>query len=121
VLSLHGLGDYYVPFSMEQVYAAEAQRQGTDGLLVQRAVRTAGHCEFTPQEAQRAFADLVRWVESRGGEGREARPGGDDVLDRREVASAAFGCRWTTPAAALPAEARGTRELYAPCPRPAAG
>jgi predicted alpha/beta hydrolase len=103
VLSIHTLGDYYVPFSMEQVYAAEAEQQGTRDLLVQRAVRAAGHCEFTPQEAITQFDDLVRWVED------GVKPDGDDVLDRAEVASPDFGCDWTTPATT------GTRRLYPAC------
>ena len=103
VLSIHTLGDYYVPFSMQQVYAAEAEEQGTRDLLVQRAVRAAGHCEFTPQEAATQFDDLVRWVE--GG----VKPAGDDVLDRAEVAAPDFGCAWTTPATT------GTRRLYPAC------
>ncbi len=103
VLSIHTLGDYFVPFSMEQVYAAEAEQQGTRDLLVQRAVRAAGHCEFTAQEAIAQFDDLVKWVE----EG--VKPAGDDVLDRAAVASPGFGCAWTTQVAT------GTRRLYPAC------
>lgn len=109
VLSIHTLGDYYVPFSMEQFYAAEAVEQGTDDLLVQRAVRAAGHCEFTPQEAASQFLDRVEWVE----EGVE--PAGQSVLDRDMVASPDYGCPFTTPVTT------GTRSLYDPCPEPTAG
>jgi hypothetical protein len=104
VLSIHTLGDYYVPFSMQQYYAADAARQGNADLLVQRAVRAAGHCEFTRQEAAQQFFDLVRWVED--GE----RPAGQSVLDRRVVASPDYGCPFTTPVRT------GTRALYEPCP-----
>ena len=103
VLTLHTLGDYYVPFSMQQVYAAEAEQQGTRDLLVQRAVRAAGHCEFTPQEATQQFDDLVAWVED------GVEPAGDDVLDAAAVAAPDFGCEWTTPTRT------GTRRLYPTC------
>ncbi len=104
VLSVHTLGDYFVPFSMEQYYAAEAAEQGTSDLLVQRAVRAAGHCEFTPEEAEAQFLDLVQWVE----EGE--RPAGQPVLDRDVVASPDYGCAFTTPVGT------GTRVLYPACP-----
>jgi hypothetical protein len=91
VLSIHTLGDYYVPFSMEQYYALDAQEQGNADLLVQRAIRAAGHCEFTPDEAATQFLDLVQWVE----EGEE--PAGASVLDPEVVASPDYGCEFTTP------------------------
>jgi hypothetical protein len=89
VLSLHNLGDLFVPFSMEQIYAVRAARNGRSGLFVSRAIRAAGHCDFTPAELSRAFDDLVTWVD------RGRRPGGDAILNRRAVAEPAFGCRYT--------------------------
>jgi hypothetical protein len=105
VLSLHDLGDLFVPFSMEQIYAAEVARHGRGRLLVQRAIRATGHCEFSPAEAGAAWDDLTAWV--RGG----PRAAGDPV-DRRSVAAADYGCRFTDRAAYL----TGSRPLYAPCP-----
>jgi len=90
VLSLHTLGDLFVPFSMEQVYAQRAKSHGRSHLFVSRAIRALGHCEFTAAELTRGFDDLVRWV--RAGK----RPAGDDVLDRAVVARPRFGCRFTT-------------------------
>lgn len=110
VLSVHTLGDYYVPFSMEQYYALDAQQQGNADLLVQRAVRAAGHCEFTPEEASAQFLDLVQWVE----EG--VRPAGASVLDPEVVASPDYGCAFTTPLAATEPAESSTRGLYEPCP-----
>ncbi len=104
VLSIHTIGDYYVPFSMEQYYAAEAEEQGTSDLLVQRAVRAAGHCEFTPEEASAQFLDLVEWVNE------DVEPAGQSVLDPEVVASPTYGCPFTTPVRT------GTRALYDPCP-----
>jgi hypothetical protein len=112
VLSLHGLGDLFVPFSMEQTYAREVAAAGRAELLVQRAVRTAGHCEFSPVEAGTAWDDLVAWVE--GGE----RPAGDEVLDPAVVAGPAYGCRFSDPAAyasAGPVSEQETRRLFGSC------
>ncbi|WP_239082485.1 alpha/beta hydrolase family protein [Actinoplanes teichomyceticus] len=89
VLSLHDIGDLFVPFSMEQEYAQRAARNGRAGLFVARAVRGVGHCDFTEAELARGFDDLVSWMRT----GRRAA--GDAILDRRVVASAAFGCRFT--------------------------
>jgi hypothetical protein len=89
VLALHTLGDLFVPFAMMQRYAAEAALRGRSGNVVTRAIRGVGHCDFTQAELQEGFDDLTAWV--RGGK----RPAGDAILDRRAVAAADFGCRWT--------------------------
>ncbi|MET0491797.1 MAG: phthalyl amidase [Actinoplanes sp.] len=89
VLSLHDIGDLFVPFSMEQEYAQRAARNGRSKLFVSRAVRGTGHCDFTQPELRRGFDDLVSWVRT------GHRPGGDAILDRRAVAAPAFGCRYT--------------------------
>ncbi|WP_346622072.1 esterase [Blastococcus montanus] len=104
VLSIHTLGDYYVPFSMQQYYAEDVLEEGNEDLLVQRAIRAAGHCEFTPEEASAQFFDLVEWVED------GVTPAGASVLDDAVVASPTYGCEFTTPAAT------GTRVFYEPCP-----
>ncbi|GAA2215341.1 alpha/beta hydrolase [Nonomuraea monospora] len=106
VLSLHDLGDAFVPFSMEQYYRADVARHGRSGLLVQRAIRAVGHCEFSDAEAGAAWDDLVRWERT----GR--RPQGDDVTNRAVVAAPSYGCRFTDPAA----YSTGTRPLFTPCP-----
>ena len=74
---------------------------------MQRAIRTAQHCEFSPAEAGRAWDDLARWVN--GG----PRPAGDPVTDPAQVARPDFGCRFTDPTGA-PA---GTRALFPACPK----
>ncbi|MFG2109597.1 alpha/beta hydrolase family protein [Micromonospora chersina] len=107
VLSLHDLGDLFVPFSMEQAYARDTAWHGRSRLVVQRAVRAAQHCEFSPAEAGAAWDDLVSWV--RTGQ----RPAGDPVTDRKAVAAPDFGCRFSDPAAW--ATGSGTRRLYPPC------
>ncbi|WP_433393115.1 hypothetical protein [Micromonospora sp. KLBMP9576] len=108
VLSLHGIGDMQVPFSMEQIYRREAVANKRGQVLVQRAIRTSGHCEFSPAEVGSAFNDLVNWV------GNGVQPVGDDVTTPATVAAATYGCRFSDPAAY--AGGTGTRRLYAPCP-----
>jgi hypothetical protein len=108
VLSLHGLGDLFVPFSMEQIYAKEAARNHRSGLLVQRAIRTTQHCEFSDVEAGTAWDDLVRWI------GKGTRPAGDVTTKPQVVARPDYGCRFSDPAAY--AAGTGTRRLFPACP-----
>jgi acetyl esterase/lipase len=90
VLTLHTLGDLFVPFSMEQIYAQRVAEQGASDLLVQRAIRDFGHCSFTAEELIGGFVDLVNWVEF------GVKPAGDDVLDMAAVADPNFGCTFTS-------------------------
>lgn len=89
VLTLHTIGELFVPFHMEQVYARRVMQGGNPDLLVQRAIRGRGHCEFTAAELTTAFNDLVGWVVN------GATPEGDDILDPAKVAEPDFGCRFT--------------------------
>ncbi|MEU5906982.1 hypothetical protein [Micromonospora sp. NPDC047527] len=107
VVSLHGLGDLFVPFSMEQAYATDVARHGRSRLVVQRAIRTTQHCEFSPAEAGAAWDDLVSWVRT------GKRPAGDTVVDPAVVARADYGCRFSDRAAY--AAGVGTRRLYPAC------
>ncbi|WP_369411396.1 hypothetical protein [Deinococcus betulae] len=100
VLTVHTTGDFYVPFKHQQLYRAAVNAAGNGERLVQRAVRAAGHCEFTPAELVEAFTDLVKW------EAGGAKPAGDDVTTPSVVAEAAYGCRFT----------RGTRAGVEACP-----
>jgi hypothetical protein len=56
---------------------------------VSRAIRGVGHCDFTQPELRQGFDDLVGWVRT------GHRPAGDAILNRRTVAAADFGCRYT--------------------------
>ena len=105
-LTLHGLGDMFVPFSMEEAYGSEVAGHHLSGLVVQRAIRSAQHCEFSPAEAGQAWDDLAGWVH--GGK----RPAGDAVTDPAVVAEPDFGCRFSDPTA----YPTGTRGLFPPCP-----
>jgi hypothetical protein len=84
LLTLHNTGDLFVPISLEQSYARLAASAGAGDLLVQRAIRRPGHCNFTEPERLQAFRDLAAWVE------RGARPAGDDILGDLRDAGVAF-------------------------------
>jgi hypothetical protein len=89
MLSLHTLGDLFVPFHMEQEYARRVKSNKASHLLVQRATRDFGHCAFTGPELVQTFVDLVTWVEA------GVKPAGDQVLDPAAVADPDFGCTYT--------------------------
>ena len=103
VLTLHDLGDLFVPFSMEQVYARRVAAAGLSDRVVQRAIRGVGHCDFTAAEMVAGFTDLVRWVEA------GVKPAGDDVLTPSVVAAPTYGCQFTT-------ATRNLGPFTAPCP-----
>ncbi len=89
VVSLHTLGDLFVPFKMEQVYAARTKAKGTDRFLVQRAIRDVGHCAFTAAEATAAFDAMIQW------EAGGPKPAGDDVTTPEVIADPRYGCTFT--------------------------
>lgn len=90
-VSLHTLGDLFVPFSMEQIYLERTRFWGQQHLFVPRAIRAVQHCEFSIPEQEQAFADMLNWVD------HGVTPRGDRILDRKAVQRANFGCRFTTP------------------------
>lgn len=89
VVSIHTLGDLFVPFSMQQIYQQRSTAKGNGNWLVQRAIRGASHCDFTVAEQVQAFTDMVAWAE--GG----VKPAGDDVTTPATVAAASYGCTFT--------------------------
>ncbi|MBS3939373.1 MAG: hypothetical protein KG028_00255 [Actinobacteria bacterium] len=100
VLSIHTIGDLFVPIEMQQIYAREVAANGRSDLLVQRAIRDVGHCTFTDAEWRQSFGDLFTWVET------GARPDGDDLV--ADIADPLLGCDWTVGTG-------GIRALF-PCP-----
>ena len=100
VLSLHTIGDLFVPFSMEQIYARRAAAEGAADRLVTRAIRDHGHCGFAVPEEEAAFSALVQWVDT------GVRPAGDDILNPAAVASSTFGCQFSV----------SGHSGFAPCP-----
>ena len=89
VVTIHTLGDLFVPFSMEQVYQKRVAAKGNSAWLVQRAIRGASHCDFTVAEAVTAFDDMIKW------EADGIKPLGDDVVTPAVVAAATYGCTHT--------------------------
>ncbi|SEJ44209.1 hypothetical protein SAMN04488058_10846 [Deinococcus reticulitermitis] len=100
VLTMHTLGDFYVPFKHQQNYRRAVARSGNENLLVQRAVRAPGHCDFVGAELVEGFNDLVAWEKT------GQKPAGDDVLTANVLADPNYGCAFT----------RQTREGVAACP-----
>ena len=106
VLTMHTVGDLFVPMHMQQIYAERVNARGKAGdLLVQRAIRDYGHCTFSVDEWEEGMADLVNWVEN------GVKPLGDDFLDPVAVADPAFGCAFTVPERLYPDPL-----TVAPCP-----
>ena len=89
VVSIHTLGDLFVPFSMEQTYQKRVAAKGNSAWLVQRAIRGVSHCDFTVAEQATAFDDMIKW--ERDG----VKPAGDDVVTPATVAAATYGCTFT--------------------------
>jgi pimeloyl-ACP methyl ester carboxylesterase len=87
VITLHGTGDLYVPISLEQTLKRAVDAAGRSSSLVQRIIRSPGHCTFSGPEQTAAFNVLAVWA-SQG-----QRPEGDDVLGDLSDA----GRRFTNP------------------------
>ena len=120
VVSIHTLGDLFVPFSMEQIYQKRVAAKGNSVWLVQRAIRGASHCDFTVAEQVSAFDDMIKW--ERDG----VKPNGDDVVTASTVAAPTYGCTFTNNTLG-PDESGTTRALRpailattaaTPCPAP---
>jgi hypothetical protein len=109
VVSIHTLGDLFVPFSMEQVYQKRVAAKGNSAWLVQRAIRGISHCDFTIAEQTTAFDDMLKW------EAGGAKPAGDDVVTPATVAAPTYGCTFTknTPTADDAASTLGLRQIIA--------
>lgn len=90
VLTLHTLGDFYVPFRHQQLYRQGAIEHGAEDLLVQRAIRAPGHCDFSGSEISTALINWLAWVNKIG-----PKPDGDEVLDPAVVKDPRYGCDHT--------------------------
>jgi pimeloyl-ACP methyl ester carboxylesterase len=87
VMTLHGSGDLYVPITLEQSLKRAVDGAEKSSLLVQRIIRSPGHCNFSAEEQGDAFDALVRWAR------KGVKPDGDDVLG--DLTNA--GMRFTNP------------------------
>ncbi len=84
LLMIHTTGDGWVPISGMQAFRRLAEAADDSELLVQRAVRAAGHCDFSDQELITAMEDLINWVEN------GVKPEGEDILGPLEDAGLDF-------------------------------
>src|ERR1700722_19825249 len=106
VLSVHGIGDLFVPLAMDQQYDAMMVAHGEGGLFGARAIREVTHCGYTTSELSSAFSALVSWIHT------GKRPAGDNILNPKAVASPLFGCQFTAPTPDAHPEFKAT----VPCP-----
>lgn len=92
LLTLHGIGDMFVPFSMEQVLYERALAAGKTDMLVQRAIREVGHCSYSATELENGWDALVNWVAT------GHKPAGDNVMAPLTSGyDPTFGCQFTRP------------------------
>ena len=116
MVSIHTLGDLFVPFSMQQVYQKRVAAKGNGTWLVQRAIRGASHCDFTIAEQVDAFDAMIK-LETSG-----VKPAGDDVVTAATVAAPSYGCTFTKntlgqdDGAGVRALRAGIAASSAPCP-----
>ena len=104
VVSIHTLGDLFVPFSMQQVYNKRVAAKGNSQWLVQRAIRGASHCDFSVLEQVEAFDAMINWEQN------GIKPMGDDVMTPATVAATTYGCTYTRDTLG-PDESGATRAL----------
>jgi hypothetical protein len=89
VVTVHTLGDLFVPISMEQIYRTRMEANNWGDNLVQRAVRAPGHCDFSLAEFVETLDAMLEWEQN------GTVPAGDDLLDPVVVADPQFGCQFT--------------------------
>ncbi len=74
LLTMYTTGDFIVPVVNAQALQNAVDKAGKGNLLVQRLIRSAGHCGYSDQEQVTAFGDLVKWVRL------GIKPDGDNVF-----------------------------------------
>lgn len=89
VVTVHTLGDLFVPISMQQIYRTRMEENNFGDNLVQRAVRAPGHCDFSFAEFENTLDAMLQWEQD------GIKPAGDDFLDPAVVANDQFGCQFT--------------------------
>jgi len=71
ILAMHGTGDTLVPVEQTHRYKELLEKKGNGHLFVLKVIDRPGHVTFVPEEYERAFKELVAWVE----EGVKPTPG----------------------------------------------
>ncbi len=87
LMTVKGTGDLFTPISLDQSYGRLVCEAGDEANLVQRAVRRAGHCDFSLSESAGTLLDMTDWL------GRGIRPKGEDLSGDL----AAAGINFTSP------------------------
>jgi hypothetical protein len=64
LLRMHEIGDYQVPPSLVQGYAAEVHANGKDDLFRTAYVNAPGHCEFNVAESAAAIETMMRRLDT---------------------------------------------------------
>lgn len=105
VVTVHTLGDLFVPIKMQQVYRQRMESNAWGDNLVQRAVRAPGHCDFSIAEFTNTLDAMLQWEQN------GVKPAGDDMLNPVLMADDDFGCTFTEDG--FPQEV--TRALMPPC------
>ena len=84
LLTLKNTGDLFTSISLDQTYRARVDAAGDGDHLVMRAIRRAGHCNFSLPEGVQALQDLQLWVLD------GVRPAGEDLRGDLRAAGLAF-------------------------------
>jgi hypothetical protein len=74
LLTVHETADFRVPLALQKNYRRRVEAAGSGKFLIQRVHAGSGHCAIPADVRQRAFDDLVAWMDS------GPIPDGDDVL-----------------------------------------
>ena len=84
LLMMHTTGDGLVPISLMVQFAERAEEAGNGGMVSMRAIRSAGHCDFSESEVKASLDDLAAWVED------GAKAPGEELAGPLEDAGLAF-------------------------------
>ena len=63
LLTIKGTGDLFTPISLDADYQRAVRDAGDEGNLVMRAVRRAGHCNFSLPELLGTLTAIVGWID----------------------------------------------------------
>lgn len=105
VVTVHTLGDLFVPIRMQQIYRQCMEANGWGDNLVQRAVRAPSHCDFSLAEFNATLDAMLQWEQD------GIKPGGDNLLDPAAMAADDFGCTYT-----IDGPPQAIRAFMPPCP-----
>ena len=89
LLCLKTTGDLYTPIHLDRDYQRLVEAAGYGENLAMRAVRRAGHCNFTALEAAASLSAMASWVEF------GAKPLGEDLRGIWRVPGWISRCRMT--------------------------